>query len=215
MHSNSEDHLTYPEGDAMKAREFSMPARSTVMMLSVVVILASFFAHPAFAAGDPELSPVAKTLEFELMILERSFVPLAEAMPADKYGFAPTAGEFKGVRTFAQQVSHAANAIYASSAAVLGIELPPELVGDENGPATLKTKEDVIAYLKGAIVQAHKAVATLTESNLSDEVKANWGKASRLFMADLMIWHSYDHYGQMVEYVRMNGIVPPSSVPKK
>jgi len=186
-----------------------------LQMIPALLILLIVCAAPLFASGDQEISPVAKVLDFELMLLERSFVPLAEAMPAEKYNFAPTAGEFKGVRTFSQQVSHAANAIYTATAAVLGKELPPELVGDENGPATLKTKEDVIAYLKGAFEQAHKAMATLTAENLADEVKASWGKAPRLFMADLIVWHSYDHFGQMVEYVRMNGIIPPSSVPKK
>ena len=167
------------------------------------------------ADGDAELSPVAKVLKYELKMLERDFVPLAEAMPAEKYNFAPTEGEFDGVRTFSQQISHTAKAIYTASAAVLEEKLAPELDGGENGPATFKTKEDVLAYLKGAFANAHKAMAKLTAANLTDEVEASWGKAPRLFMADLVIWHSFDHYGQMVEYARMNGIIPPASRPKK
>ncbi len=166
-------------------------------------------------AGDPELSPVAKLLNHELAQLEKDFVPLAEAMPAEKYDFAPTAGEFKGVRTFAQQVSHTAAAIYIASAGVLEEKPPSNLGNGESGPASIKTKDSLLAYLKGAFAYAHNAMAKLTTANLTDVVQSTWGKAPRLYFADVAIWHSYDHYGQMVEYVRMNGIIPPASRPKK
>jgi hypothetical protein len=184
-------------------------------MILAIGALLFLCATPFCPAGEPELSPVGKLLDHELSQLEKAFVPLAEAMPADKYDFAPTAGEFKGVRTFAQQISHAAAAIYNASAAILEEKLPPQLGAGEYGPATLKTKDDLVAYLKGAFAYAHKAMAKLTAANLTDDVQASWGKAPRLFMADLAIWHSYDHYGQLVEYVRMNGIIPPASRPKK
>lgn len=171
-------------------------------------------ATPPCAAGGPDLPPLAKVHDLQLSVLEQDFVPLAEAMPADKYNFAPTAGEFKGVRTFAQQILHTAAAIYTFSAAVLEEKLPKELEAGEYGPATLKTKEDLVAYLKGAFAYAHRAMAKLTAENLGDDVQAWWGKAPRMFMADGAIWHSYDHYGQLVVYLRMNGIVPPASRPK-
>ena len=85
----------------------------------------------------------------------------------------------------------------------------------ENGPANLKTKEEIVKYLKDAFAYAHRAMATLTEANSREEATASWGKQSRLFMADLILWHSYDHYGQTVVYARMNGIIPPSSRPGK
>ncbi len=182
--------------------------------LAVGVLLA-VCALPLCASGDPATSPVAKVLDGELSMLEQDFVPLAEAMPAEKWDFAPTAGEFKGVRNFAQQVSHVAAAIYNSSASILEEKLSADVVGTEAGPPRLKTKAELVAYLKEAIAYGHKAMAKLTEKNLTDEVQAIWGKASRLFMADLILWHSYDHYGQLVEYLRMNGIIPPSSRPAK
>lgn len=171
-------------------------------------------ATPLCATAGPELSPLAKVHDFQLIVLEQDLIPLAEAMPADKYDFAPTVGEFKGVRTFAQQISHTAAAIYTFSAAVLEEKLPKELEAGEYGPATLKTKEDLVAYLKGAFAYAHRAMAKLTAENLGDDVQAWWGKAPRMFMADGAIWHSYDHYGQLVVYLRMNGIVPPASRPQ-
>jgi hypothetical protein len=187
-------------------------------IMSTVLVVAALLLPPTallYAADEPELSPVAKVLDAELSQLEGDLVPLAEAMPADKYDFAPTAGEFKGVRAFAQQISHVAVNIYTFSAAILEEKLPPELGSGEYGPSTLKTKDDLVAYLKGAFAYAHKAMAKLTAANITDDVQVWWGKAPRLYMADAAMWHSYDHYGQLVVYLRMNGIVPPASRPKK
>jgi hypothetical protein len=180
------------------------------------VLALVFLGLVGFITGNAqELSPVAKILNQELSILEHEFVPLAEAMPAEKFNFAPVAGEFKGVRNFGQQVGHTAQSIYKASAAVLEEKLPEGLGGGEEGPESLKTKADYVAYLKGAFAYGHRAMAKITAANLTDEVQAEWGKASRMFMADLILWHSFDHYGQLVEYLRMNGIVPPASRPKK
>jgi len=205
-------HIAQKQGGKMKT-----PLQAPFLFPIILSTGALLFlcAPPLCAAGGPELSPLAKIHDHELTQLEHDLVPLAEAMPADKYDFAPTAGEFTGVRTFSQQLSHVAVNIYAASAAVLEEKLPPELGSGEYGPATLKTKDDLVAYLKGAIAYAHKATAKLTAENLNDQVQVWWGKAPRLFVADVAIWHSYDHYGQMVEYVRMNGIIPPASRPKK
>jgi hypothetical protein len=203
------------QGGKMKTLVRALQSPFLFPMILATGVLLFLCATPLCVAGGPELSPLAKVHDYELTQLEQVFVPLAEAMPADKYDFAPTAGEFKGVRTFAQQISHTAAAIYTLSAAVLEEKLPTELSAGEYGPATLKTKDDLVAYLKGAFAYAHKAMAKLTAENLSDQVQAWWGKAPRLFMADGAIWHSYDHYGQLVEYVRMNGIIPPASRPKK
>jgi hypothetical protein len=187
-------------------------------IMSTVLVVAALLLPPTallYAADEPELSPVAKVLDAELSQLEGDLVPLAEAMPTDKYDFAPTAGEFNGVRAFAQQISHVAVNIYTFSAAILEEKLPPELGSGEYGPSTLKTKDDLVAYLKGAFAYAHKAMAKLTAANITDDVQVWWGKAPRLYMADAAMWHSYDHYGQLVVYLRMNGIVPPASRPKK
>jgi hypothetical protein len=164
-------------------------------------------------AAEPALPQSAKILDQQLSMIERELVPLAEAMPADKYDFAPTQGEFKGVRTFGQQVSHTAAVIFAVAAAVREQKNPSELGKNDNGPEALKTKDEIVAYLKDAFAYAHKAMATITDANLMAPVPSAFGsgKAPRLFMASVAIWHSFDHYGQMVVYARMNGIVPPAS----
>lgn len=167
-------------------------------------------------AAQPAATSISQIFDQQLSMIEHEFVPLAEAMPAEKFNFAPTGGEFKGVRTFSQQVSHAAAVIYAVSAAVLEEKNPSEMGPDENGPTTLKTKADVVQYLKDAMAYGHKAMAKLTDANLTDMVPSAFGngKISRIFMANAAIWHSFDHYGQAAVYLRMNGIVPPASRPR-
>jgi DinB superfamily len=144
--------------------------------------------------------------------LEEEFVPTADAMPEDKYSFAPTNGEFKGVRTFAQQVKHVAAVNYLVASAILE-EKPPVELGGENGPDSITSKADIIKFLKDSFAYEHKAINSLTDKNLTDNVKAPFGggMASKLGLATISIYHPYDHYGQMVEYLRMNGIVPPAS----
>src|SRR5450755_1009392 len=73
--------------------------------------------------------------------VEKEVVSAAEAMPDDKFNFAPTQGEFKGVRTFAQQIKHIATVNYMLGAAILA-EKPPVDLGSENGPDNITSKAD-------------------------------------------------------------------------
>ena len=137
-------------------------------------------------------------------------------MPEDKYSFAPTNGEFKGVRTFADQVKHVAAVNYIFGAAILG-EKPPVDTGEENGPASVKSKADIIKFLKDSFAYTHKAMNSVDEKNLVAPIKNPFGDgpATRLGIAMIAVAHPFDHYGQMVEYLRMNGVVPPASRPAK
>ncbi|HKX00789.1 MAG TPA: DinB family protein [Bryobacteraceae bacterium] len=174
------------------------------------LLLTGLSAAITFGAEGPA-SPAARTFDQQLTMVEHELVPLAEAMPADKYNFAPTHGEFKGVRTFGQQISHIAAVMYLVSSSALGEKNPGG--ADENGPASLKTKDDIVKYLKDAIAYSHKAMNALTESNLLELVRSPFGedKVPRVSLATTTVWHTFDHYGQMVVYARMNGIVPPAS----
>jgi hypothetical protein len=165
------------------------------------------------AAADAPTASIGKILDNQLRMVENEFVPLAEAVPADKYSFAPTGGEFKGVRTFAQQVTHTAAVMYMVSAALLGEKNPSEAGPGENGPASLKSKDDIVKYLKDAFAYAHKAMGAITDQNATELITPAFGtrKTPRLAIANENIWHPFDHYGQMVVYARMNGIVPPAS----
>ena len=167
---------------------------------------------PAFAA-EPATTPISKTFDGPLKMVENEVVSLVEAMPEDKFQFAPKDGAFDKVRTFAQQATHIAFVNYACAAAALGEKNPSEAGVNENGPANLKTKTDIVKYVKDSFAMAHRAMAMLTDANMNQMVKSAFGdrQVARIYMADVPVWHSMDHYGQMVVYARMNGVVPPAS----
>lgn len=175
------------------------------------LILFTALAAPLFAAD-----PLADFYNGQLNGAENDVTGLASAMPAAKYNFAPTNGQFTGVRTFAQQVKHIATIIYMLSAAGLNQKPPVDIGTGDNGPASVQTKEQILDYLKGAFAFAHKNISTLTATNQLDHVKSPFGAGTvpRVMTASFVTAHSFDHYGQMVVYARMNGVVPPSSQPR-
>src|SRR5215471_8061073 len=151
-----------------------------------------------------------------LRIAEKEIISAVDAMPADKFGFAPTDGEFKGVRTFGQMVKHLSATNYILAAAALG-EQPPADAGDDLGPETVRTKAEILNYLNGSFAQLYRAteaigqlIPSVNASPISP-LKQDEITRSALIVESLM--HAYDHYGQMVEYLRMNGVVPPASRP--
>jgi uncharacterized damage-inducible protein DinB len=149
-------------------------------------------------------------------LTERVIVAAADAMPADKYTFAPTDGEFKGVRTFGQMVKHVSATNYILAAAALGEE-PPADAGDELGPQAVRTKAENLNYLKGSFAYLDKAIEAIGQKSTSvksspiSPLKST--EATRLALVVESLVHAFDHYGQMVEYLRMNGVVPPASRP--
>jgi hypothetical protein len=144
--------------------------------------------------------------------LAETFVPLADAMPEDKYGFVPTAGEFKGVRSFGEQVKHVACANFAFAKEVRGEE--PPLSCETGGPDPAKTKAELMKYLRDSFKYADETFSSITPQNmLKPAVGRYGGPSTRLGIAFVAVWHVSDHYGQLVEYLRMNGIVPPASRP--
>jgi uncharacterized damage-inducible protein DinB len=173
---------------------------------------AAICATVAFAADKPAPS-MSEIFNRQIKMVESEVVSLAEAMPADKYDFAPTQGEFKGVRTFAQQMTHIAAVNYMIAAAALGEKNPSEEGEGENGPASIHGKDAVVKYLKDSLVYAHKAAAALTAANAMDLMASPFGSAKtpRMQMLTEVVWHSFDHYGQAVVYLRLNGMVPPAS----
>ena len=162
--------------------------------------------------GKDEHRSVTQVLDRSIANMEQEFVPAVEAMPEERFGFAPTNGEFKGVRTFGEQVKHVAAVNYMFGAAILSEKVPVD-VGDESGPVSVKTKAAILNYLKESFAYVHKAVLTINEKNLVEPIKSPFGEGTvtRLGLATSVAAHGFDHYGQMVEYLRMNGIVPPAS----
>ena len=181
-------------------------------LFASVLLLASTGLCQAQDAKPADHRTVAQVLDRSVTGVENEFVPAADAMPEDKYSFVPTTGEFKGVRSFAQQVKHVAAVNYLVGAAILE-EKPPVDLGSENGPDSLKTKADIVKFLKDSFAYVHKAVGIINDGNLLSPIKSPFGEGmtTRLGMATLIVGHCFDHYGQMVEYLRMNSIVPPAS----
>ena len=206
-------------------------------MKAVLAVAALVFVIPAFAQTAAKKPPtkkeapaatkaapkvptsIAAILDSNLKSIESELVPAVEAMPADKFDFAPTNGEFATVRTFALQARHVATTNYWIYAVLAGEKNPVELGKDENGDdAILKSKEDVVKYVKDSYAFAHKALASVPANGWTKEIQGPFGPKNRttpLSLAVLLQGHQFDHYGQMVEYLRMNGIIPPASRPRQ
>ncbi len=176
-----------------------------------LTIAALLFA--GFALAQTPANPYAAMYSGQIRMIESELVPLVEAMPADKMDFAPTQGEFKGVRTFGQQAKHVGAVVYLVAAAAKGEPTPAAAGQGEAGPADVKTREQIAKYLRDAFAYARAVAETMTRESAMAPVKNPFGpgEAPKSNVLSAAVWHSFDHYGQMVVYARMNGIVPPAS----
>ncbi|HXC48922.1 MAG TPA: DinB family protein [Candidatus Sulfotelmatobacter sp.] len=180
---------------------------------------AGLAAHPDKTTGDAatlDAGAEKRALLIFLKSVEKQIVSAADAMPAVKYAFAPEDGEFKGVRTFGQQVKHLAATNHILAAAALGEEPPPG-AGDEAGPESVRTKAEILSYLNESFAHLRKAIDAIGEKNVvvkSSPISPLPAKATTpLGLTVEAMIHAFNHYGQMVAYLRMNGIVPPASRP--
>jgi uncharacterized damage-inducible protein DinB len=189
-----------------------------IATLSLLLALPLAAQAPAPKAATPLTEPtVGAAMDFTYLWVPPQVISAAEAMPADKFDWAPTQGEFKGVKTFAQEVRHIAAVNFYFGAHILGEKPQVELANLEMGPEGLKTKAEIVQYLKDSFGYARKAIQSLTAQNATRVVKSPFGPGpdfTPIGLATAMAYHGMDHYGQMVEYLRMNGIVPPASRPK-
>jgi uncharacterized damage-inducible protein DinB len=199
--------------------------RLKVMILCGAMCLSGVAAKAQMAPAAPAVAPgtavePAKALQDLLGLYEGEVVAVAKAMPADKYSFAPSAATFAAgspakfdtVRTFGQQVTHIALANYSFYSAVSGMKPDVDraaLVKMSNDPKV--SKDDALKMLIDSLAFAHKAIDTITAANAFLAIKPVDGQNTRASLAAFGVAHGYDHYGQMVEYLRMNGIVPPGS----
>jgi uncharacterized damage-inducible protein DinB len=185
----------------------------------VILVLAGLIAGTGAMAqqGAPAAQKPAPTitsmLQTQLTIVETEIVGAANAMPEDKYSFAPTNGNFIGVRTFAQEAKHVATINNLFFGSLLGEPTPPGISEGTNGPDDMQTKAQIIQYLKDSFAHGHKAIATINADNaftvLDHPVLPFLN--TRAGVASFAAVHAMDHYGQMVEYLRDNGAAPPAS----
>ena len=177
----------------------------------VAPALSLLIASALTAQQTPAPTTLASTLDRQITNVETLDVDAAEAMPEGKYDFSPAGlkipgAAYDGVRSFALQVKHIAASNYILWASLTGEAFPKDFLGG-NGPEAVKTKADILKFLKDSYALGHRAAATLTSENMLQPL----GSSTRIARATFTVAHAYDHYGQMVEYLRMSGIVPPAS----
>jgi len=161
------------------------------------------------------ISSLSALVDRQVSQYEKNVVEAAEAMPADKFDFNPASLNIKGaaysdVRSFATLVKHTATANYRFWSTLTGDKMPENIKGP-NGPDDLKTKDQIIQFLKDSFALGHKAAKTITQENAFEQLPFFRGTQPRLYIASACVIHAADEYGQMIEYLRMNGIVPPAS----
>jgi len=195
--------------------------RLKMMFACTALALSTTVSNAQMGSGGPPTAAIgtpvepAKALDALLNVLEEEAMGVVKAMPEDKYGFAPSTAtfapsqgeKFDGVRTFAQQATHLAQANY-HFAGVLSGATPDR---DVKAISKLTTKADIVKALEDSFAFAHKANATVTTANAFLTIKGMDGQNTRATLAAMIAVHGFDHYGQMVEYLRMNGIIPPAT----
>ena len=202
----------------MKSIPFFLVAMAVVCATSSIHAQGAKSSPPASAdAASPATPPtIASVIDHEISVVEKEVLEAAEAMPEDKFDFSPekatvAGSDFKGVRTFGEQLKHIAASNYLIWSPITG-DKAPDNVNEGKGPDSMKSKADIIKYVKDSFAYGHKVVATLTDKNAVEAIKSGSGRpTTRLFLATFAPAHCFDHYGQMVVYLRMNGIVPPAS----
>ena len=182
-------------------------------ILFSLVFLSAFFQSACFGQ---EPAPLVTAIERQFNKIERDIVSSAEAMPADKYDFTPETlnisnSNFKGVRTFAGQIMHLATDNLLIWSAITGDPVRSD-IPDVNGPRSIKTKAEILAYLKSSFAEGRKAISMVTEKNAMEMIDFRGRKLAKLDLAFYALTHANEHYGQMVVYLRMCGIIPPPTL---
>jgi uncharacterized damage-inducible protein DinB len=188
---------------ASLSARFLLAAAATLVSLAPLAALAN--------AQEPEIpKTTAESVGGILSYTEDQFLSVAEAMPAEKYSYIPSApgGNFDGVRTFAEQVKHVACGNFAFFNEIEGKTPPADCEKGGHAPAT--TKAELLQYLRDSFAYGNKVLATINAQNAMDRVEGRYGGPNtKLGLAVVAVWHITDHYGQVVYYLRLNGIVPP------
>jgi len=184
-----------------------------IPFLAIVLMACAF---PAHAQGTMKKDAAVKPADPELKVVldswnevGRKLIAMAEDFPEDKYDFKPTPAQ----RSFAEQLLHAAGASYYFTNPVIG-QKPP--AGEDPKREQYKTKADIVAFVKKSVADGAAAIQSKGEKGLTTEVVYLPDQKARVLdIAYGLIEHGGEHYGQLVVYYRIAGLVPPESRPKK
>ncbi len=178
----------------------------TIVLLSTACVPLTVTAQ---TAARPD--PLSQSFDKVLSQFELQFVVVAKAMPSEKYDFTPATlglagADYKGVRTFAAEVKHVAEMNYVIYDVMSGLK--PDM--NMNSIKDLKSKDEIVSALTRSFAYGHRALLTLNAGN-SSEMPLDSHEMTKTGIAAYVMVHDADHYGQLSEYLRMNGIVPPQS----
>ena len=189
------------------------------MPFLAIVLLA--FAFPAHAQDEMKKDAMkkdaaVKPADTELKVvldswneIGRKLTAMAEDFPEDKYDFKPVPAQ----RSFAEQLLHAAGSMYYFTNPAMG-QKPP--AAEDPKREQYKTKADIVAFVKKSVADGAAAIQSKGEKGLMTEVVYTPDQKARVLdIAYGLIEHSGEHYGQLVVYYRLAGLVPPESGPKK
>jgi len=182
----------------------------------ISVIFCLTLLNVCFAQQSPAFS---SAIERQFNKIKSDIISTAEAMPEETFNFTPEElhiknSDFTGVRTFAGQIMHLATDNILIWSAITGDAVRAD-IADVNGPKTIKTKKDIIEYVKSSFAIGQKAISMLSEKNAMDMIEFRGRKLPKLDLAFYALTHANEHYGQMVIYLRMCGITPPPTVNEK
>jgi uncharacterized damage-inducible protein DinB len=188
-------------------------------ILIKALIASSFLLMTDLQSQEIQTPGFPAAVERQFNRIESDILLSAEAMPPGKFDFTPEnlnikEGNFKGVLTFAGQIMHLATDNILIWSAVTGDEVRPD-IQDVNGPRTIKTKTEIIKYLKDSFTVGRKAMSSLTEKNALELIEFRGRHLTRLDLVFYALTHANEHYGQMAIYLRMNGIIPPPTTSDK
>jgi uncharacterized damage-inducible protein DinB len=186
--------------------------------LTLLLVVTGLCGWPSFAQQAQQKSDASKATPSSSQIvlaqwneIGRKLIAMAEDFPEDKYDFKPT----PETRSFAEQLLHAAGSMEYFTAPAQGKTPSRE---SENPPrATYKTKADVVAFVKKEVEAGAAAIKAKGDKGMADLITESDSK-QQMHVSDLaygLIEHSGEHYGQLVVYYRLSGLVPPESRPKK
>lgn len=181
---------------------------STTKHLALAVFIACVLILPRTHAQSPPATAKANSpaavLNSILSDAERDFVDAAEAMPANKFEFVPTGGDFKDARSFAGTIRHVIWANYLLSGRITGSK---QLI-NQKAIDSLTDRDQILQQLHESFAAAHKAIDSLSVDNM---LEGGDGRAARLGSAAFLTAHTLAHCGELIEYLRMSGIAPPKS----
>lgn len=173
-------------------------------VLAVLVLAVAITSSGVFAQSAPAMSGLRAEVVKELTNVEKKLVSLAEAMPAEKYGWRPA----EGVRSVSEVYVHVAGANYGLPS-VIGVKMPEGITREMEKTVTEKAK--VIETLKASFEHARKAVESVPDADLEKKVKFFGQDMTERQILMVLVTHGHEHLGQSIAYARMNGVVPPWS----